>query len=186
MANHSAQKYKGTKGVVDLTNIERQRRLIALVEVDDVWGIGRRISEKLIAIGLKTALDLADADSKSIRFKLSVVVERTVREFNGVSCIDLEEAAPTKKQIICSRSFGERILEKRLLREAICKYVTRAAEKLRGEKRLIKSISVFIRTSPFSKGEPHYSNSMATALLSPTDNTRDLLEVAEVLLDRIW
>ncbi|WP_231870299.1 MULTISPECIES: hypothetical protein [unclassified Marinomonas] len=50
----------------------------------------------------------------------TVVVERTVRELNGVSCIDLEEAAPTKKQIICSRSFGERIIEKQVLREAIC------------------------------------------------------------------
>ena len=186
LANHAAKKYKGTKGVVDLTNRERQRRLMALVEVGDVWGGGRRISEKLIAMGIKTALDLADADPKSIRLKFSVVVERIVRELNGISCIDLEEAAPTKKQIICSRSFGERILEKRLMREAICKYVTRAAEKLRGEKRLTKSVSVFIRTSPFSKGEPHYSNSMATELPNPTDDTRDLLEVAEVLLDRIW
>jgi len=186
LANHAAKKYKGTKGVVDLTNRERQRRLMALVEVGDVWGIGRRISEKLIAMGIKTALDLADADPKSIRLKFSVVVERTVRELNGVSCIGFEEAAPTKKQIICSRSFGERILEKQLMREAICKYVTRAAEKLRGEKRLTKSVSVFIRTSPFSKGEPHYSNSMATELPNPTDDTRDLLEVAEVLLDRIW
>lgn len=186
LANHAAKKYPGTKGVVDLTDRDRQRRLMALIEVGDVWGIGRRISEKLIAMNIKTALDLADADPKTIRLKFSVVVERTVRELNGVSCIDLEEAAPTKKQIICSRSFGERIIEKQVLREAICKYVTRAAEKLRGEKRLTKAISIFIRTSAYAKGEPHYSNSMSTALPNPTDDTRDLLEVANVLLERIW
>ncbi len=186
LANHAAKKYPGTKGVVDLTDTARQRRLMALVEVGDVWGIGRRISEKLIAMNINTALDLADADPKTIRLTFSVVVERTVRELNGVSCIDLEEAAPTKKQIICSRSFGERIIEKQVLREAICKYVTRAAEKLRGEKRLTKAISIFIRTSAYSEGEPNYSNAMSTALPNPTDDTRDLLEVADVLLERIW
>ena len=186
LANHAAKKYPGTKGVVDLTDRERQRRLMALVEVGDVWGIGRRISEKLIAMNIKTALDLADSNPKTMRLTFSVVVERTVRELNGVSCIDLEEAAPTKKQIICSRSFGERIIEKQVLREAICKYVTRAAEKLRSEKRLTKAISIFIRTSAYTKGEPHYSNSMSTALPNPTDDTRDLLEVANVQLERIW
>ena len=109
------------------------------MEVGDVWGVGRRTSAKLKARGIHTALDLANADPKSIRSEFSVVLERTIRELNGLSCLDLELVRPTKQQIICSRSFGHKVTEKQELREAIAKYTTRAAGKLRGKKRLCKS-----------------------------------------------
>jgi DNA polymerase V len=186
LANHAAKKYDKTGGVVNLMDRARQRRLLALVEVGDVWGVGRRISEKLRARNIHTALDLADADAKAIRSEFSVMLERTVRELNGVSCLDLESVRPIKQQIICSRSFGRRITEQQELREAIAKYTTRAAEKLRGEQRLCRVVSVFIRTSPHAKGEPHYANSFSAELPNPTDDTRDLLSVADVLFRRIW
>ncbi|MBJ7555406.1 translesion error-prone DNA polymerase V subunit UmuC [Marinomonas spartinae] len=186
LANHAAKKYPATGSVVDLMDPNRQRRLLALVEVGDVWGVGRRISEKLRSRGINTALDLANANPKAIRSEFSVVLERTVQELNGVSCLDLGCVRPTKQQIICSRSFGHRITEKQELREAIAKYTTRAAEKLRGEKRLCRVVNVFIRTSPHAKDEPHYANSLSVELPNPTDDTRDLLEVTEVLFRRIW
>ncbi|ADZ91085.1 translesion error-prone DNA polymerase V subunit UmuC [Marinomonas mediterranea] len=186
LANHAAKKYTATGGVVDLMNAERQRKLMALVEVGDVWGVGRRISEKLRALGIYTALDLADSDPKSLRSEFSVVLERTIRELNGVSCLELESVAPTKKQIVCSRSFGNRITDKAELREAIAKYTTRAAEKLRGEKRLARVVQVFIRTGVFNPNDPRYSNSLSVELPNPTDDTRDLLEATDVLFRRIF
>ncbi|WP_024559150.1 translesion error-prone DNA polymerase V subunit UmuC, partial [Franconibacter pulveris] len=109
LANHAAKKWTKTGGVVDLSNQTRQRKLMALVPVEDVWGIGRRISKKLEAMGIKTALDLCDTDIRFIRKYFSVVLERTVRELRGESCLGLEEFAPAKQEIICSRSFGERV-----------------------------------------------------------------------------
>ena len=186
LANHAAKKYPATGSVVDLMDPDRQKRLLALVDVSDVWGVGRRTTEKLRSRGIHTALDLANADPKSIRSEFSVVMERTVRELNGVSCLDLELVRPTKQQIICSRSFGHKVTDKQELREAIAKYTTRAAEKLRGEKRLCRVISVFIRTSPFIPNEPQYSKTLSAELPNPTDDTRDLLEVADVLFRRIY
>ncbi|MFD1383563.1 translesion error-prone DNA polymerase V subunit UmuC [Rhodanobacter aciditrophus] len=186
LANHAAKKYPATGSVVDLTDRARQRRLMALVDVGDVWGVGRRLTEKLKARGIKTALDLADADPKSIRREFSVVLERTVRELNGVSCLELEALAPTKKQILCSRSFGQRITDKSELRQAVAKYVARAGEKLRGEKRLARVIQVFIRTGVFNPNDPQYSNALSVELPYPTDDTRDLLEAADVLFSRIY
>jgi DNA polymerase V len=165
---------------------DRQKRLLALVGVGDVWGVGRRTSAKLKARGIHTALDLANADAKAIRGEFSVVSERTIRELNGVSCLDLECVRPTKQQIICSRSFGHKVTEKQELREAISKYTTRAAEKLRGGKRLCRIVSVFIRTSPHIKNEPFYSKTLSVELPNPTDDTRDLLEVSNVIFRRIW
>lgn len=186
LANHAAKKYPATQGVVDLTNPDRQRRLLALVPVDDVWGVGRRLSKRLNALGITTALDLANASPRAIRDQFSVVLERTVRELNGESCIELEEIPPTKKQIVCSRSFGVKVTHFELLREAICEYATRATEKLRKEQQQAKVMTVFIRTSPFKDNEPQYSNSASGELLIPSCDTRDFIELASHLLKRIW
>ena len=186
LANHAAKKYPATQGVVDLTNPDRQRRLLALVPVDDVWGVGRRLSKRLNALGITTALDLANASPRAIRDQFSVVLERTVRELNGESCIELEEIPPTKKQIVCSRSFGEKVTHFELLREAVCEYATRATEKLRKEQQQAKVMTVFIRTSPFKDNEPQYSNSASGELLIPSSDTRDFIELANHLLKRIW
>ncbi|MDV5034970.1 translesion error-prone DNA polymerase V subunit UmuC [Vibrio diabolicus] len=186
LANHAAKKYPATQGVVDLTNPDRQRRLLALVPVDDVWGVGRRLSKRLNALGITTALDLANASPRAIRDQFSVVLERTVRELNGESCIELEEIPPTKKQIVCSRSFGVKVTQFELLREAVCEYATRATEKLRKEQQKAKVLTVFIRTSPFKDNEPQYSNSASGELLIPSYDTRDFIELANHLLKRIW
>ena len=186
LANHAAKKYPATQGVVDITNPDRQRRLLALVPVDDVWGVGRRLSKRLNALGITTALDLANASPRAIRDQFSVVLERTVRELNGESCIELEEIPPTKKQIVCSRSFGVKVTQFELLREAVCEYATRATEKLRIEQQQAKVLTVFIRTSPFKDNEPQYSNSASGELLIPSCDTRDFIELANHLLKRIW
>ncbi|MBE0508430.1 MAG: translesion error-prone DNA polymerase V subunit UmuC [Marinospirillum sp.] len=186
LANHAAKSYPATGGVVDLTSPVRQRKLMALLPVNEVWGIGRKLTQRLEALGIKTVLQLADADPQWIKRNFSVVVERTVRELNGQSCLDLEPEAPAKQQIICSRSFGERITDFQSMREAISLYATRGAEKLRAENRRAKLISVFIRTNPHNPREPFYSNAANIDLIEPSDDTRRLLEVAHTGLKAIW
>lgn len=90
--------------------------------------MGRRISKKLNAMGIKTALDLSEQSTWIIRKHFNVVLERTVRELRGEPCLDLEEFAPTKQEIVCSRSFGERVTEYEQVRRAICSYAARGAE----------------------------------------------------------
>jgi DNA polymerase V len=186
LANHAAKTYPATGGVVDLTARTRQRKLLELMPVEEVWGIGRRLSKQLNLLGIKTALQLADADPKNIRRQFSVVVERTVYELNGESCLELEDITPTKKQIVCSRSFGQRITVFQHMQEAICDYAARAAEKLRTEKQYAKSVTVFIRTNPNSDRDPYYSNSATAKLPIPTDDSRDIILYAQRILKLIW
>ncbi|WP_114417060.1 translesion error-prone DNA polymerase V subunit UmuC [Marinospirillum perlucidum] len=186
LANHAAKAWPATGGVVDLTRKERQRKLLALLPVDEVWGIGRRLKARLQKQGIHTALDLADADPHQIRRQFSVVVEKTVRELNGTACLGLEETPATKKEIVCSRSFGERITDFQAMREAISEYATRGAEKLRGEQRTAKQLTVFIRTSQFNSREAQYSNAATLELVIPTDDTRSLIEAAHRGLKSIW
>lgn len=187
LANHAAKKWhRQTGGVVDLSHVDRQRRLLALVPVEDVWGVGRRISIKLNAMGIKTALDLAEQSTWTIRKHFNVVLERTVRELRGEPCLALEEFAPTKQEIVCSRSFGERITDYEEMRQAVCSYAARAAEKLRGEHQYCRFISVFVKTSPFALNEVYYGNSTSVKLLTPTQDSRDIIHAAVKCLGTIW
>lgn len=186
LANFAAKKWRGTGGVVDLSSRDRQRKLLPLVPVEEVWGVGRRIAKKLNAMGIETASDLAESSLWVIRKHFNVVLERTVRELRGDPCLTLEEFARTKQQIICSRSFGNRITLYGDMHQAICAYAERAAEKLRSEHQFCRFISVFLRTSPHAENEIYYANQAAVKLMLPSNDTRDILRAATDALDRIW
>ncbi|MEQ3692983.1 MAG: translesion error-prone DNA polymerase V subunit UmuC [Thalassolituus sp.] len=186
LANNAAKKYKATQGVVDLTSTTRQQKLLRLVPVGDVWGVGRKLRRHLNELGITSAWDLAQARPKDIGRQFSVVLERTVRELNGESCLSLEDTPATKQQIICSRSFGKRITQQQDMREAIASYTARGAEKLRQERQYCLSVTVFIRTGAFNSNEPQYSNSATTLLEYPTNDTRVLLKATTYLLERLW
>lgn len=186
LANYAAKRWASTGGVVDLSGRERQRKLLEKVPVDEVWGVGRRITKKLNAMGITTALELAEASSWVIRKHFNVVLERTARELRGEPCLDLEEFTPTKQQIICSRSFGHRITQYEEMHQAICAYAERAAEKLRGEHQYCRFISVFVRTSPHADNEIYYGNQASVTLMTPTNDSRDIIRAATEALGRIW
>lgn len=175
-------------GVLALTpgNPVRTEKLLSRQPVEEVWGVGRRLSKKLNAMGIITALELARSNPASIRKNFSVVLERTVRELKGESCIALEEAPPAKQQIVCSRSFGDRVTTLEGLRQAVCQHAARAAEKLRQEGQYCRHISAFIKTSPFSPGEPYYGNVAGERLTVATQDTRDIIAVAMKSLEHIW
>lgn len=174
--------------VVALTAENRNRifKLLGLQPVGEVWGVGRRLTEKLNALGINTALQLAQANTAFIRKNFSVILERTVRELNGESCISLEEAPPAKQQIVCSRSFGERITDKDAMHQVVVQYAERAAEKLRGERQYCRQVATFIRTSPFAVKAPCYSNSAVEKLPLPTQDSRDIIAAACRALNHVW
>jgi len=186
LTNHAAKKYKGTKGVVYLDDKERIKKLLNLVPVEDVWGVGRRIGKRLTDMGVYSALDLAEANPKLMRKCFSVNMEKTVLELNSVPCYQLEEAPATKQQIICSRSFSERVLDYQSMKESICTYTAKAMEKLRQEKQYAKVLTVSIRTSLLSKNDRQYSNSITGQLQIGSNDTRDFIELAMQLLPKIW
>lgn len=187
-AQWASKEWSQFGGVLALTtgNPRRTEKLLSLQPVEEIWGVGRRIGKMLNKYGVKTALHLARMNPAFVRKNFTVVLERTVRELNGEACISLEEAPPAKQQIVCSRSFGERINTYESLRQAICQYAERAAEKLRGEKQFCRHISVFIKTSSFAVNETYYGNIASEKLFLPTQDTRDIISAALKALDRIW
>ncbi|MEC5641149.1 translesion error-prone DNA polymerase V subunit UmuC [Citrobacter koseri] len=186
LAQYASKRWPVTRGVVDLSDRQRQRKLMALVPVEEVWGIGRRLGKKLQFMGINNALQLAELSPSFIRKQFSVVVERTVRELNGIPCLGLEEFTAPKEQIICSRSFGEKPSDEVSLHQAICAHAERAAEKLRAEHQFCKRVAVFISTSPFSENEVFYKNQAVTELAVPAQDSRDIINAAIKAFDTIF
>lgn len=188
LGNHVAKKRTEYQGVCDLASMSVREldTLMGSIDVFDVWGVGRRIGEKLQGLGITTAKGLRDASPKWIRSHFSVVLERTVDELNKVPCLELEEIAPPKQQIICSKSFGNPVLTLDELRESVSAYASRAAEKLREQDSVCGAIQVFIMTNRFRPQDDQYSNSMTICLESPTDDTRSLVGAATAALRRLY
>jgi len=166
LASFASKKWPKTGGVVDLRDPARQRRLLSLpvMTVDEVWGIGRRHTERLNAMGIKQAVQLADFDRKTLRRLFNVNVERTARELAGERCFELEESPEPKKMIACTRSFGERVYELALLGQAVATYASRASEKLRLQNQMCRMVQVFVSTGAFTEGAERYSRSACVPL----------------------
>lgn len=174
LANHVAKKNPRYSGVCDfneLTEMEMDA-LLASIAVGEVWGVGRRSTDKLNEIGIHTVLDLQRTTAKQLRARFGVVFERIVEELNGVACLELDDVAPAKQQIICSRSFGTLTSHLPDLEQAVIAYTTRAVEKLRQQRSLASGIQVYIRTNPHKERDPQYQQTILMPLPEPTDDTR--------------
>ena len=185
-ASYGAKKYTATQGIVDLSNKKRQRKLMSIMPVEEIWGVGSRLKKHLNQMGITTALNLADTDTKLIRRRFSVVLERTVMELRGYPCINLEELPPTKKEIVVSRTFGKKVTSLKSINEAVSDYAVRASEKLRREKQYCRVVSVFVRTNPFRSQDQQYSNALSYKLNFPTNDTRDILNATKILSERVY
>jgi DNA polymerase V len=186
LANFAAKKWKQTGGVLDLSDPLRREKLMRIVPVGEVWGIGSRFAARLNQLGIHTVWDLASQPVDRIREQFNVIIARTVMELNGIPCLDLEEIAPDKQQIVCSRSFSRRLTEYRELAEALAEFSSRAAEKLRYQNSVAGHISVFIRTNPFNPSEPQYQRAAGIALPFATQDTRIIVGTANRLLKELF
>ena len=195
LANHIAKEAERRPGapypaelarVCDLGQVRAVDELLAATEVGDLWGIGRQLSQQLQAEGIGSALALARADAAALRRRFGVVVERTVRELQGVSCLDVEDMPAPRKEVSCTRAFGEPVTTLAPLEQAVSEYAARAAFKLRQQDSQAAQLLVFIHTNPFRRWERQYARSITLPLRRPTADTAALTTTALRGLRSIW
>ena len=187
LANHIAKKNPSFKGVCNL-NVMDQDTLdtwMSHFPVSDVWGIGRSLTPKLNQLGITSILDLKHADPDYIRQQFSIVLEKTVRELNGIMCIELKDVEEPNKEIMVSRSFGRRVKNKQELIEALTSYTSRAAERMRKQESVATSLYVYVRTSPHDD-KNQYANGVNIPLFQPSDDTMVLTNAALLGLNYIY
>ena len=187
LANHVAKKrpqYEGVFSWQGLTTRESEE-IFSTLPINEVWGVGSRLTARLNSIGIRTVLDLKKTLPGTLRRQFSVTMERTVQELNGEVCYGLMAGPNERQQIFSSRSFGQLIDDLASLEESVVSFATRAAEKLRGQQLLTGEVAVMLRTNPFRTDLPQYQRSYAVSI-SPTDDTRLIAQAAIRLLRIIY
>jgi len=180
LANHVAKKQKQFDSVCNLNAIPGAAldELFARIEVGEVWGVGWRSASRLQQMGIHSVLELKQAPAKRLRAEFGVVMERIAAELNGEACLELDDVAAPRQQIICSRSFGTPVTLLTDLEQSVVAYTSRAAEKLRDQHSLASGIQVYIRTNPHKKSAAQYQQARLLPLFEPTNDTRLLCRAA--------
>lgn len=176
LASRAAKTIPKCNGVCVLDELHKWQWLQKRLPVIQVWGVGKRLAKRLERFNIHSVYDLAQADAKTLRREVSVNLERTINELNGIACYPLEEQPPAKKQIYCTRSFGKKLTELLPIKQAVAVYASRAAEKLRAQNSLVQSIQVFLNTSPFESG--YVSRSIVCQTPFPTNDSREIVTSA--------
>lgn len=187
LANHCAKKQPHMNGVCDFTSMSEVEvdSMMQKLPVSKVWGIGGKLEAKLNKLGVHDVLRLKRANPKRIRDEFGVLLERTIKELNGESWLELDEALPEAKQVMSSRSFGTRVNTLAELQESVSFHASNASARLRKQGLYANAVYVFIQNSPFDK-TPFYSASLVVALPSPTDNTMQINRAALWILKKLY
>ena len=185
-ANRMAKKHPRYEGVCMLSSPEKIREALAMLQVEDIWGIGRQWARLLEAGNIRTALDFAMAPEPWVRKHLHITGARVQAELNGRSCLPLEQVRPPKQTICTSRSFGRTVTLPDELLQAVGTFAGACSRKLRREGSVASMLTVFICTSPFNKPAEKYRGTQTVALPSPSQDTIALLQAAERAFGAIW
>ena len=183
IANTLAKK-NNHHGIFDLSSEVRQEEVLKDINIENIWGISKRWGSKLRMIGIGNALQLRDSSPRRIRQYLGVVVERIVYELQGVACLDINEILP-KKNIMCSRSFGNVVSDKSSIKQFIAEYTIRACEKMRGQSTRAQSIYIFLQTNKFKKGK-QYNKGIVIGLNTPCSDTAQIIKLSTTAIDMIY
>ncbi|HAV5515014.1 TPA: Y-family DNA polymerase [Acinetobacter baumannii] len=188
IANHIAKKNPSFNSVCDLVSMDpcNKEYYFSLIDVSEVWGVGRKHAKKLHSMGVKSVLDLACTEAREMQRQFSIVMARTINELQGISCIEIEDTPPSKKQIIKSCSFGTKVTELSDLKEAIAMHAQEACKRLRDEESLCGCLLVFVQSSPFDESAPFYNKSITGAFSEPTDCATDFVRAAVKMVSDIF
>lgn len=187
LANRIAKKSPKVKdGVLNLVDSPYLDEALKRVEVQHIWGVGRRWSEQLRYYRINTAYDLAYADKKWLVKKFNVVLTRTALELSGVFCLPLQLAPVMSKSIMSSMSFGKLVEDIESLRQVIATYAAESAAKMRRERLACTGVVVFLETNRFRKDEPQSNPWIKIPLPYPTSHTGEIIRTALTGLDGIY
>lgn len=172
LANHMAKKAKRFNGVCNLASMQPKHRdyFESLIDVSEIWGVGRKHSKRLHEMGIKTVFDLTKTEPRNINKLFSILMAKIVAELQGISCLEIESTPPAKKQIISSKSFGQRIIDIESLSEAMSDYLQSAVKRLRSDSSLCGCVIAFAQSNPFDKNKPFYNKSINISFSEPTDS----------------
>ena len=173
-----AKRSAKAQGVVNLYQSPYRDFALESTPIEDVWGIGWRLSAQLRQCGIETAWDLAHRDPHWIHDRFSVLVSKTVAELQGIACLPIGSQDRPPKSMVFSRSFGTLVTDYTVMQHAVAAYCRKICEKLRVQSMVAQDITVSIRTNKFRTHMPQYRNAATIRLAQASDITAEITQAA--------
>lgn len=186
LANRIAKKFTELNGVHIIDSEEKRVKALKWVKVEDIWGIGRKYSEKLHYYGIRTGWDFIQKSDSFVRKHFTVVGLRIKKELEGTACFDLETQPSSQKNIATTRSFGTLQSEKGKVKEAVASFANNCARKLRKQGLSANTLMVFIQTNRFRKDMPQYYRNMVVKLPVASNSSSEIASYANRIVDCIF
>jgi DNA polymerase V len=143
IANHIGKKRPGGVYVMP----EDPTGVLAELPVGEVWGVGRRLVERLERAGVGTAQKLAGCGREFFkRGKFAVTLERTAMELRGIPATEADPLERDGMQSVgVSRMFGTPVGDAQGLEEVVSVYGASAAAKLRKAGMVASVANVYVQ-----------------------------------------
>jgi DNA polymerase V len=187
IANHIAKKFQDrTQGIYVIDSEEKRIKALKWTKIEDVWGIGYRMTKKVKLRKIQTALDFIQPEHEAwIKREMGVVGLRLKCELEGKSVLDLEPLAAQKKSIATTRSFPKQIADYDLLRERVTTFAAVCAEKLRRQNSCCHTIIVMLVVDKHTVDTSKYYFNMAMTLPYATQSTITISNAAVTMLKKL-
>lgn len=187
VANKIAKKYQErTQGVYVIDTDEKRIKALKWTKIEDVWGIGYRLSKKMKAHNIHTAYDFTLPYHEAfIKSTMGVVGVRLKCELEGKSVLELEEPK-TKKNIAITRSFAQSITTLDEMKERVSTFATVCSEKLRKQKSCCYGVILYLRKDNFKSQKNRYSFYKMETLPYASNSAITISNVAIKMLKSIF
>lgn len=162
---------RGTLELVSLTSSSREEYML-LTPVQDIWGVGRRLSPQLKAAGIYTALGLSQMRPRHATQLMGVHGRQLVAELNGQCCHPLEAFGRIRKTVMHGRMFGEDTNQFPVIEAALASLTARAAFRLRREGLAARCASLSLSTNRHKPG--YQSHQQVIHFTTPTADTGNI------------
>ena len=186
IAAELCKSYPKLRGGCFMHRMEDIEKVLRRWPIEDVWGIGRRSTPRLKAVGVNTAYDFTQLSENYVRSQMGITGVRTWRELRGIPAIEFEAGVDAKQSICNSRSFSTEIYDRAELAEQVAKFAAMTAEKLRSQNSVCSHLTVFAATNRFKESEVQQFGHICVPFVEPTDSTIDIVRAAREALGEIF
>ena len=186
VANKIARKYPNqTNGVYVIDTEVKRINALKWTKIKDIWGIGKKLSNRLATKGCKNAYDFTQLPESWVKSNMSVVESRLQRDLLGIPTLDLE-VQKSKKSIATTRTFEKPLKELDKIKERISTFAFVSGEKLRRQNSHCHMIIVILRSNYFREDLKQHYATKVISLPYPTNSSLVLSNYAIKAIEEVF
>ncbi len=149
LAKLASDKAKNTSTRIELVGKRKMHHLLEYTDIQEVWGIGRKLDVKLRGLGVRSALDYINKDDNWIQTKFGKNGLSVKAELLGTIVSPISNEAELPKSISDTKSFLEFSSDLNFLKNELSIHIHATCTRLRKIDCKCSTIGIILKTKDF-------------------------------------